>query len=235
MAWNKNNPAAGITAKTLDDLIRTNNAALEAALDYDQDFTTGGTQTGKHHRLTMPEVSNETGLADHVTIWNSAGAVKYRDGVGTIRTLSYSGGVDAIPAATRMWFHANTAPTGWTIYATIKDALLAVKSASGTYATGGASSAAGTWTQTGHTHTGGSHTLATSEIPSHTHSWSGPTSRVASDGDDDPICWNRTTATTTGATGGGGSHSHGATASGAEANTYRPSAVVGIIATKDAY
>ncbi len=48
MSWNKDNPAAGIAAKTLDDHIRTNQTALETAIDNEHDFTTGGTQTGDH-------------------------------------------------------------------------------------------------------------------------------------------------------------------------------------------
>ncbi len=48
MAWNKANPAAGIAAKQLDNDIRTNNDALEAALGNEHDFTTGSTQTGIH-------------------------------------------------------------------------------------------------------------------------------------------------------------------------------------------
>lgn len=48
MAWDKNSPAPGIKAKVLDDLIRTNNDALETAIDNEHDFTTSGTQTGDH-------------------------------------------------------------------------------------------------------------------------------------------------------------------------------------------
>jgi len=46
--WNKANPAAGIAANTLDNHIRTNQDALETAIDNEHDFATGGTQTGIH-------------------------------------------------------------------------------------------------------------------------------------------------------------------------------------------
>ena len=49
MAWNKDLPIAGRKARYIDDDIRDiNNPALEAAIDDEHDFTTGGTQTGQH-------------------------------------------------------------------------------------------------------------------------------------------------------------------------------------------
>lgn len=75
-----------------------------------------------------------------------------------------------LPTATKVWFWQDTAPTGWTIDVTAAaDAVLAVKSGSGTYAVSGGSQA-GTWTQPSHTHTGGSHTHT---ISNHTHSFTG--------------------------------------------------------------
>ena len=64
---------------------------------------------------------------------------------------------------------------------------------------------------TGGSHTSGAHTLTTSEIPSHTHSYSSPSSagnKAQSGGD--PQVYDPAAATT-GATGGGGSHTHTAT------------------------
>lgn len=43
---------------------------------------------------------------------------------------------DEIPAGTKMWFYANSAPTGWTIDSTPSDELLAIKGGS-TYTAGG--------------------------------------------------------------------------------------------------
>lgn len=47
MAWNKNKIAEGVLAPDLNDEIRINWAALEAALDAWNRFATGGTQTGQ--------------------------------------------------------------------------------------------------------------------------------------------------------------------------------------------
>ena len=123
-------------------------------------------------------------------------------------------------AGTRIWFHQNISPIGWSIVAGLGDKLLAVKGGSQAYNVAGGVTA-GTWTQP-------SHTLSEAEIPSHYHlrpqrylwlnmgSMSGghyyspyPTNTVP-----------------TSSTGGGQPHSHGG-------NTTRYSANVGIIATKD--
>lgn len=47
MAWDKREPIEGILAPDLNDVIRDNNDALEAALDAWIRFATGGTQTGQ--------------------------------------------------------------------------------------------------------------------------------------------------------------------------------------------
>ncbi len=135
-----------------------------------------------------------------------------------------------LPTATKVWFWQNTAPTGWTIDATAQaDAVLAVKSGSGTYAVAGGSQA-GTWTQPNHTHTTGDHTLSIAEMPEHTHvAWSLSVGVGAAAGTG---YIQNTTATSS--TGGGGSHNHGATGGSATANTWRPVANVGIICSRDA-
>ena len=135
----------------------------------------------------------------------------------------------------KLYLYENTAPTGWTIVA-VTDRVLAVKG--GSYgATGGAT--AGTWTQP-------NHTLIKAEIPIHTHTISttgahthtiglyGTLQGSGTNGNwgnmDDDIT-NRTTNSngshthTAGNEGSGSAHNHG--------TTYRPSAAVGIIVTKD--
>ncbi len=231
MAFDKAVPATSTPVKTGWPQLLANQTALETAVDKDHDFTTGGGQSGDHQRITMPEVSEEAGEASHATWWNESGVIKFRYGTGTVRILSADG--DVIPAATKMWFYADTAPTGWTIDATPSDELLAVKGGS-TYATGGAQ--AGTWSQPNHTHTTGDVTLSISEMPAHTHdnirqavSDSGGTSSVAA-----AVAPNDAD-TLTNSTGGDTAHNHGATGNGATANTWRPSARVGIICSKDAY
>lgn len=53
MAFDKTKPQGSIPLKTLDDQCRTNFEAIEDAIDQDHDFTTGGTQTGKHDKVTL--------------------------------------------------------------------------------------------------------------------------------------------------------------------------------------
>ncbi len=249
MAWNKNNPAAGIVAKDLDNLIRTNNAGLEAGLDHDHAFETGVDTTCDHDRVSLNDAGgDEAGSASHLTIWNNAGVLKYRNATGAIRKISGDG--DAIPAGTKMYFYANVAPTGWTIYNAVVDCLLAVKGGSDDYdATGGDGIEYGTWSQAGHAHTApttGDVTLtsAQSGVPAHTH--------LMKVGDSNPYVTAHAAFTGTAnlrssigaavqanaAANAASPHSHGgggATAGSAEANTYRPLAAVGILATKDAY
>ncbi|MFA5382055.1 MAG: hypothetical protein WC356_02735 [Candidatus Micrarchaeia archaeon] len=74
-AWNKDLPAAGVAAKTIDDTIRDNNGALETAIDNEHDFTTGGTQTGIHAQGSARCFFQSTAPAtrlDGVTAFTSA-------------------------------------------------------------------------------------------------------------------------------------------------------------------
>jgi hypothetical protein len=48
MAWNKNLPDGGIDAAQLDNDVRTNNSAIESAIDLEHYFATGSTQHGRH-------------------------------------------------------------------------------------------------------------------------------------------------------------------------------------------
>lgn len=110
------------------------------------------------------------------------------------------------------WFYLNTAPPGWKSLATGADTVLGVAGGAQAYNVNGGNPG-GTWTQP-------SHTLATSEMPAHTHviirhhTGTGG-SNIA------PTEFSATPSThrATESTGGGGAHSHG--------TTYRPSASVG--------
>lgn len=57
-AWDKDLPDGDVALRTGDDDIRTNNTAIETALDQDHDFTTGSTQTGRHNMCTFLETAN---------------------------------------------------------------------------------------------------------------------------------------------------------------------------------
>ena len=120
---------------------------------------------------------------------------------------------------TRCVFYQVTAPVNWILDSSIGDTLL------------GINSTAGSWDQTAHVHTTGGHTLALNEMGYHNHQyWQGG---VRTDGEGHWFynykynvldSWDQDYQT--GVVGGGGSHEHGDTYSGNEANTWRPAAMV---------
>lgn len=138
--------------------------------------------------------------------------------------------ISPIPVGTKAWFYQNVAPTGWTIDATVNDAVLAVRSVMPGTAynvTGG--NHAGNWEQPTHLHTSGGHTLTPAEMPIHSHGCPVGVSGGAG---------GRTTGATnvgfydTTTAGGGLSHNHGNTGLSGPSPTWRPYASVGIICTK---
>jgi len=157
------------------------------------------------------------------------------DGSGNV-SISTTLAASGTPSGTKMLFQQTAAPTGWTKDTTHNDK--AIRIVNGTVGTGGSTAfatALGTPSVTG-TISGstGSHTLSTSEIPSHTHTSlcdatnPGPVGGVAGRGGSPATFFN------TGATGGGGSHSHSlsATFSSGQA-AINVQYVDVIIATKD--
>ena len=146
--------------------------------------------------------------------------------------------VSGVEAGSAMWFYQDSAPIGWTIVATIAaDTALGVNSSGGTYTTGG--TIEGTWTIAGHTHGVSGEVLTINQMPAHEHdhiadSQASPatfTQSIVTTGNDDQ---RHNAAFPTGTTGGGASHDHGGvTGSGGGTSTFRPSANVGILATKD--
>jgi hypothetical protein len=54
-AFDKDKPAASTSLRSSNPEILANWSAIEVALDQDHDFTTGGTQTGKHEVITLEE------------------------------------------------------------------------------------------------------------------------------------------------------------------------------------
>lgn len=112
----------------------------------------------------------------------------------------------SFPSGTRLAFQQTAAPTGWT-----KDTTAALNDSIMRIVTGTASSGGSTAFSTfnGQTATGAT-TLAESQIPSHTHpnGASNNTSSVSGGG----VSNSRASyASTTGSTGGGGSHTHSMT------------------------
>jgi len=120
-----------------------------------------------------------------------------------------------ISSGRKVWVYADAAPTGWTVYSTAADCVIAVKGGTEGYnQTGGTGTLYGSWTQP-------SHTLTEAEIPSHYHSMGAIAGNYSYGAD---LGGAGSTARNTGSTGGGGAHNHG--------TTYRPYAAVGIIIEK---
>ena len=131
--------------------------------------------------------------------------------------------VPAFPSGTRMLFQQTAAPTGWTKDTSHNDKALRIVSGTvGSGGTNGLSTLDATAVGTINSSIAGStasHTLTTSQIPSHTHSgnvnlrtnWEAGSSSLSPVGTGDAR-YNGSASSpsfTTNATGGGGGHSHG--------------------------
>jgi hypothetical protein len=91
MAWDKNKPAGSQKIRLSDDEIRANNAALEAAFSQGHDFSTGGTQTGKHVHPTFIDTGADatapTGT-NELRLYNRGGVLKHVNSAGQRGELS---------------------------------------------------------------------------------------------------------------------------------------------------
>jgi len=208
-------PAGTDELAVSDDAIRANNLALDNwAL---QDHGTDGT----HKIITLTPQSDQSGTANEGKLYGKDVADKielfYTDEVGNdVQLTSGGSSSSAFNAGTRMWFFQNSAPTGWSVVSGLVDVLLAVKGGSNNYNVLGGNTA-GTWTQAGHT-------LTTAEIPAHSHTLAYRSANYVSTAPGYLGYLNVGAASSTGTTGGGGSHNHG--------SSYRPKAAVGIVCQK---
>jgi len=136
--------------------------------------------------------------------WTSGGTVNVSNG--------------DFPSGTYAWFYANSAPSGWTLYATATDCLVATKGGSQAYNVAGGI-LAGTWTQP-------SYALTSDELPAHTHNeWETRTKKVDYDYGNNYYASATTMDSGTPSGWNGNAHNHG--------TSYRPYAAVGIICVKD--
>ena len=197
-------------------------AALMADNSIDSDMYVDGS-------IDLAHMSSESVDEDNLYISNSGSNGQFlakqsgNNGGMTWTTITTE---DYIPDGTVMVFFQSAAPTGWTKLTSQNDKTLRVVSGNGG-GTGGdwamtsgettSSNGAHTHTSAAHTHTGGSlaagaHTLATNEMPSHTHSVNAGSGGYGGGKAGTPS-WGGAT----GATGGGGSHEH--SLSGTSAST----------------
>ena len=153
--------------------------------------------------LLVEQAAPQTPSANQVVFYAKSDGLMYsKNDAGTESNLQ-----SIFAAGTRMLFQQTSAPTGWTkeVSATYNGAALRFQT--GTVTTGGAdafTTVFGTGKSTA------SYTLATAEIPSHTHTTPG---RLNNMGGGESTFVNSTNPTadnnvTSSATGGGGSHAH---------------------------
>lgn len=175
---------------------------------------------------TLPVTNGGTGVATLTTAYGvlaagttatgafqnigtgTAAQVLTSNGPGALPTFQAAGGGGTtIPAGTRMLFQQTTAPTGFTkdTTAAINDSMLRL--VTGTASSGG-TTAFSTWSAVTAT---GATTLSTAQIPSHTHTAGVPSGGYGGGEFDGGAAFCGSSST--GATGGGGSHTHSLTRS----------------------
>jgi len=175
---------------------------------------------------TVPVSKGGTGAttltANNVVVGNGTSAVNFvaPGSSGNVLTSNGTTWTSAAAAAfdsgTLMLFQQTAAPTGWTKSTTHNNKALRI--VSGTAGTGGTVafttaftsqgvSISGTSGSTSAGGTVGDHTLATSRIPSHTHTYNG-WNDSAPGNQGKPQAANRAPNLTSGATGGGQAHNH---------------------------
>jgi hypothetical protein len=239
--------AEGATFTVTSNATDANTASTIVARDGSGDFS-AGTITANLTGNASGSSGSCTGNAATATKWATTRTITLSgdvtssatniDGSGNV-TIATTLAASGTPSGTKMLFQQTAAPTGWTKDTTHNDK--AIRIVNGTVGTGGSSAfstALATPTVTG-TISGstGSHTLSTSQMPSHSHSIN-----LANNGFPGTSGLNRTdlpdgsyqSVVSTNATGGGGSHNHSlaATFSGGTA-AINVNYVDVIIATKD--
>jgi hypothetical protein len=142
--------------------------------------------------------------------WN--GASTYGVRVDSARIADSATNWAGIPAGTAMLFVQTAAPTGWTKSTTHDNKALRV--VSGAASSGGSTAFTSVFTARSASGTVDATTLVTSQIPSHTHAYTGPYNAGNTNATYLSSMKNGSGAVgaqTSGATGGNGSHSHGFT------------------------
>lgn len=179
--------------------------------------TTSGTLYAKAGGGAIGVADGGTGAttltANNVILGNGTSAVQFVAPGTTGNVLTSNGttwtsaAAAAFDAGTRLIFAQTSAPTGWTKDTTNYNNH-ALRVVTGAASTGGSvdfTTAFASQAVSGTVGTSGATTLSTSQIPSHTHSYTATGANFGPDGASEP---NAPTGATTGATGGGGSHTH---------------------------
>ena len=195
------------------------------------DYIAGGLTLGTSLGAPSGGTGRATLTANNVLLGNGTSAVNFVAPGASGNVLQSDGttwvSAPGFPTGTAMMFAQTAAPTGWTKSTTHNDKALRV--VSGSASSGGSVAFTTAFASQAVAGTVGATTLATSQIPSHTHSYTAP----ASGSNFATVKGSSITASVgsnTGAEGGGGSHNHSFTGT---AINLAVQYVDVIIATKD--
>lgn len=214
--WDKDKPLGTQKIRLSDEEIRANFAALEDAIARNHNFPGNeGSDAGEHAAVECQDQAGDPATpASVIAVYNNGDALFARE--ASSGTISALGGV---PSGTKMLFVQGSAPTGWTFDASNNDRVLINQSTVGNGGTTG-----GSWTISGVTVDG--HAVTIAEMPAHSH----PTGLdTLSGGAGQALRPVGTGSSSTGSTGGGGTHTHGLTSDA----VWRPAWLGVITCTKD--
>ncbi len=231
-------PADGDNVSEGAERIRDLKLAVEERMQKDHYWAPAGTDAnhGEHVKITFnAQSAKPAAVANKLFLYTKDVSAKVElfaedeDG-DEIQLTSGGAPYGSIPAGTYMLFYQDTAPSGWTIQNALNDKLLFVtKGSAAGGETGGGAHSTGTWELSGLDT--GDVTLATTQIPAHTHTYTPDLNR----GGSGTNCFSHNdssgssgTAQTSGSTGGGTAHAHTIAAD----DTWRPAAYCVIIAVK---
>jgi hypothetical protein len=231
MAWDLTIPASVDKIKECPEQLQANWAAIATWTNV-QHYGLGHALSGSHKPGQCSVMMVETSAAI-AALTDVPCAFAYATDIGDFGYNDGSAWVivgGPIETGTKMVFYADTAPVGWTLNATLDDKLVYItKGSAASGETGGSACSSGSWTIDGFSASIGSHTLTTSEIPSHNHVYTqGIGANVPSN-----VHWYcnyayNTSVTTS--TGGGGGHTH---PMASHDGSWHPAAYCFIICTKD--
>lgn len=191
-------------AAALEDIasgINIEDLPAGTTLDSVEIITASGTQTLTNKTLTSPSISSPT-ITGTPTVPTAAPGTSTSQAASTEFVTIALG--SAIPTGTKMLFAQTAAPVGWT-----KDTVhdnKALRVVSGTAGDGGTVAFTTAFASQAVAGTVGNTTLATTQIPSHQHSYTavGGATAAGSKGG----AATGASGSNTGATGGGGAHNH---------------------------